>query len=89
MKTEKEKDQQKIIDELYKYQNSAEYTDKLIYKAMDKWANYKVKNLNISAVINRRELLIAFIEWYNHNKAKQKKLNPLDVDEYIKAINSL
>jgi hypothetical protein len=51
----------------------------------------QVKNLNIPAVINRRELLIDFLKYINSNDADILKdvIDDDSVDEYLKSINSL
>lgn len=48
----------------------------------------KVKNCSIPAVINRRELLIDFIQWYNKEYPHDAHPEWL-VDDYEKSINSL
>jgi hypothetical protein len=59
--------------------------------AMEEYAQQQVKNLNIPAVINRRELLIDFLKYINSNYADILKdvIDDDSVDEYLKSINSL
>ena len=51
-------------------------------------AQEQVKNCSIPAVINRRELLIDFILWYNKEYPHDAHPEWL-VDDYEKSINSL
>ena len=52
------------------------------------WAEDLVKNCSIPAAINRRELLIDFILWYNKEYPHDAHPEWL-VDDYEKSINSL
>jgi hypothetical protein len=74
---------------MYAYRD---FADDIKDEHIEKIADKIVKNLNIPAVINRRELLIDFI----NKLLKQKKIiyvinqdNDKIVDEYLKSINSL
>lgn len=49
--------------------------------------NEASENLNISDVINQRELLIAFAK--HRNKTNCDIITELDIDNFLEAINSL
>jgi hypothetical protein len=59
-----------------------------VCEAMDIWSEQQVKNLNIPAVINRRELLIDFSKWLEERRDVHFIARNY-VDEYLKSINSL
>jgi len=62
-----------------------------ITKKVDEYANQQVKKLNIQPVINRRELLIDFLNYHLENNLDGTEANWIGktVDDYLKSINSL
>ncbi len=57
----------------------------ILIELLTKFAQQQVKNLNILAVINRRELLIAFYKWQYEDDKKLKDVIPYekDVNEFL------
>lgn len=54
------------------------------------WDEMRAKNLQQAHVIGRSELLLAFVKWRNEKKNNWlKHINESEVDEFIKASNSL
>ena len=55
---------------------------KAIIETMEEYAEQQVKNLNIPAVINQRELLISFYQWYHEVHYKDERLEKI-IDTFL------
>lgn len=89
MRTEKEKLQREIIDALYDRYNNKEYCTELVCEAMDIWHEQQVNNLDKADVINRRELLLAYHNFYLKWRKSVNDSSPNNCIEDFFASNSL